>query len=163
MLRRSQAERAALAGPGPGSERDARASDGARAARKGPRSSGADDARADGAAAPEAHGNGARTPGAVAAHEDDLADTADSGNGTGGSGGDRNGGAESRVGGSEPTSQRKTSSPGNGGAEEQLLLAGHLVDFWTNICVCHSLIVDRSPDGQVNYQVCTAEDTQVLK
>lgn len=143
MLGRVQDERAAAAGPGPGSERDARASDGARAPRNGPRPPGADDAGANGAAAPEARGNGA------AAQEDDLADSADSGNGGVRSG--RNGDAESRGGGGDPSPRGPAG--GGGASEEHLVLAGHLVDFWTNICVCHSLIVERSPDGEVNYQV----------
>ena len=142
MLGRMQDERAAAAGPGPGSERDARASDGVRAPRNGPKPSGANGAGANGAAAPERRGNGA------AAQEDDLADSADSGNGGGGG---RNGDAESRGGGGDPNPRGQAG--GRGASEEQLMLAGHLVDFWTNICVCHSLIVERSPEGEVNYQV----------
>jgi len=87
------------AGPGPGSEADARSNGGRGAA---PSRAGAAGAREEHAAA----GNGAAA----------------------GGGG------------------------GGGGRDEQMLLAGHLVDFWTNICVCHSLIVDDSDDGAVHYQ-----------
>ena len=28
-----------------------------------------------------------------------------------------------------------------------LLLGHHLLDFWANICLCHSLIVEEAEDG----------------
>ena len=39
---------------------------------------------------------------------------------------------------------------GGGSAEDEarlLLLGHHLVDFWCNICLCHSLIVEEAEDG----------------
>lgn len=37
---------------------------------------------------------------------------------------------------------------GSGDDEARLLLLGHhLVDFWCNICLCHSLIVEEAEDG----------------
>lgn len=36
----------------------------------------------------------------------------------------------------------------------ELLLGHHVVDFWTAICVCHSLIVEDNPKGGTKiYQV----------
>ena len=31
--------------------------------------------------------------------------------------------------------------------EEELLLGHHLLDFWTNICVCHNLITEENAEG----------------
>jgi hypothetical protein len=40
---------------------------------------------------------------------------------------------------------------------DPLVLACHLVDFWTNICLCHSLIVEEAEDeGPPIYQACPA-------
>ncbi len=36
---------------------------------------------------------------------------------------------------------------------DDVLLGNHLLDFWTNICICHSLIVEKGPDGGIVYQV----------
>lgn len=39
-------------------------------------------------------------------------------------------------------------------AETALVLGHHMLDFWTNICVCHSLIVHDNPQGGLPlYQV----------
>lgn len=35
----------------------------------------------------------------------------------------------------------------------QILMGHHMVDFWINICVCHSLIVEQHPSGRKIYQV----------
>lgn len=32
---------------------------------------------------------------------------------------------------------------------EQVLLGHHMIDFWTNLCVCHSLIVEDGPSGRI--------------
>lgn len=46
-------------------------------------------------------------------------------------------------------------SPTNGRAEaDPVVLGCHLVDFWTNICLCQSLIVEEAEDdGPPIYQV----------
>lgn len=39
-------------------------------------------------------------------------------------------------------------------ADTAMVLGHHLLDFWTNICVCHSLIVHENPQGGLPlYQV----------
>lgn len=35
---------------------------------------------------------------------------------------------------------------------QQLLMGHHMVDFWINICICHSLIVEDHPSGGKVYQ-----------
>lgn len=35
---------------------------------------------------------------------------------------------------------------------EQIILGHHTIDFWINLCVCHSLIVEDGPKGKT-YQV----------
>ncbi len=108
------------AGPGPGSESDARSNG---AGKPSPFSVGNRPAVGDSAA------NGC---GGGGVHADRDGSPSDGSGNPGGGGGE----------------------PGGGGSEdEQLLLAGHLVDFWTNICVCHSLIVEDSEDGEVHFQV----------
>lgn len=34
-----------------------------------------------------------------------------------------------------------------------ILLGHHMLDFWINLCVCHSLIVEDHPTGGKVYQV----------
>ena len=34
-----------------------------------------------------------------------------------------------------------------GGQDDELLLGHHLLDFWTNICVCHNLITEENAEG----------------
>ena len=36
---------------------------------------------------------------------------------------------------------------------EQVILGHHMVDFWTNLCICHSLIVEDHPTLGKVYQV----------
>lgn len=36
---------------------------------------------------------------------------------------------------------------GQGSELEAVVLGHHMVDFWTNVCVCHTLIVEAGPDG----------------
>ena len=42
--------------------------------------------------------------------------------------------------------------------EGSTALGHHLIDFWTNICLCQSLIIEKNPEGPDNlphvYQVC---------
>ena len=38
-------------------------------------------------------------------------------------------------------------------ADENNLLANQQRAFWTNICICNNLIVERGPDGEYVYQV----------
>ena len=49
-------------------------------------------------------------------------------------------------------------SPANGKAEiDPVVLGCHLVDFWTNICLCQSLIVEEAEDdGLPIYQASPA-------
>jgi len=49
-------------------------------------------------------------------------------------------------------------SPANGKAElDPVVLGCHLVDFWTNICLCQSLIVEEAEDnGPPIYQASPA-------
>lgn len=34
-----------------------------------------------------------------------------------------------------------------------VVLGQHLLDFWLNICICQSLIVEKPPGGGIVYQV----------
>ena len=49
------------------------------------------------------------------------------------------------------TTGRETARRGAGGGQgselEAVVLGHHMVDFWTNVCVCHTLIVEESPEG----------------
>jgi hypothetical protein len=31
--------------------------------------------------------------------------------------------------------------------QDSLLLGHHLVDLWTNLCICHNLITEQAQDG----------------
>lgn len=47
--------------------------------------------------------------------------------------------------------------PGPGSKADPVVLACHLVDFWTNICLCHSLIVEEAEDeGPPIYQASSS-------
>lgn len=42
----------------------------------------------------------------------------------------------------------RTGAGGGPGSElEAVVLGHHMVDFWTNVCVCHNLIVEAGPEG----------------
>jgi magnesium-transporting ATPase (P-type) len=38
-----------------------------------------------------------------------------------------------------------------------------LVDFWLNICVCHSLLVETAPDGSVLYQGPSPDEVALVE
>lgn len=47
-------------------------------------------------------------------------------------------------------------------AETALVLGHHVLDFWTNICVCHSLIVHENPQGGLPLYQGTSPDEVAL-
>ena len=53
---------------------------------------------------------------------------------------------------------RRGAGGGQGSELEAVVLGHHMVDFWTNVCVCHTLIVEAGPDGAGPpiYQVCSS-------
>lgn len=57
---------------------------------------------------------------------------------------------------------REGGSGGGGGGGNAGGLAAHQRLFWTNVCICNTLIVERGPDGEYVYQVhtyCVGKDT----
>ena len=42
---------------------------------------------------------------------------------------------------------RRGAGGGQGSELEAVVLGHHMVDFWTNVCVCHTLIVEAAPEG----------------
>jgi len=60
------------------------------------------------------------------------------------------------------------SSPGqrNDWEEGSTALGHHLIDFWTNICLCQSLIIEKNPEGPDTlphvYQVCARRSCLAL-
>ena len=55
-----------------------------------------------------------------------------------------------------PTASHAAANPGLGAAgEANSTLGQHLVDFWTNVCICQSLIIEDNPKagGLPIYQV----------
>lgn len=65
--------------------------------------------------------------------------------GTLGGGGDRSdSGAE--VGGTGRDTTGKTRGASNRGDLQAVVLGHHMLDFWTNVCVCHMLIVESGVD-----------------
>ena len=55
---------------------------------------------------------------------------------------------------------RRGAGGGQGSELEAVVLGHHMVDFWTNVCVCHTLIVEAcgtmSGAGPPVYQVCSS-------
>jgi len=48
-------------------------------------------------------------------------------------------------------------------ASEDGIRGLQLVDFWLNICVCHSLLVEKGPDGEVIYQGPSPDEVALVE
>eukprot|EP00884_Botryococcus_braunii_P002411 jgi/Botrbrau1/12170/Bobra.0186s0078.1 len=46
---------------------------------------------------------------------------------------------------------------------DRALLASHMLDYWMNICVCHSLIVEKAPDGSAMYQGPSPDEVALVE
>lgn len=49
--------------------------------------------------------------------------------------------------GGAPLLRQSPQAGASSGQEDELLLGHHLLDFWTNICVCHNLITEENAEG----------------
>lgn len=47
--------------------------------------------------------------------------------------------------------------------DPEIVLGSHQLDFWTNICICHSLIVEVGPLGQPIYQGPSPDEVALVE